>query len=291
MQNLKNIVSETQLVRTINDLVQSFEQIYVTKMQHVRQSVLETRTFNEGINNLFFELKAAYHQQVLEIIEKRRKNLQLMNIAYKQKETVAVLLSANEKLSGDINQKVFNNFYNYIQEHKDIDIVIAGKSGKKLFDQKSTDRAYHYYDLPEEAVGIQSLRQIINNLLEYKQVKVFYGKFNNFINQVETMSDISGESENEDTKLVKHQKKFLFEPSLDEILEYFENQIFTALFKQTVHESYLAQIGSRIMSLESTSAKIQEKLKLLDYEEKRAIKQKRNKKQLQSMAGITYWRK
>jgi F0F1-type ATP synthase gamma subunit len=80
----------------------------------------------------------------------------------------------------------------------------------------------------------------------------------------------------------------IFEPSPEEILSFFETQIFTSLFKQTINESYLAQIGSRIMVLETASARIESRLKELDKEFKRIQRQKQNKKQLKSLVSTLF---
>lgn len=291
MRNKQAVEFEIDLVKTIGDLVQTYEEIYVTKMHKVRDSVVGSRYFYEGLSQIYSELKIIYRNELDEMLKLRSKK-NIWDLLNKKDQEVVVLLSASDKLSGEINQKVFQSFWDYIQQNDEVDIVIAGKLGKKFIEQKVTNRKYEYFDLPEKILGINDMKPLLEFLEKYRKVKVFYGKFQSFAYQKETVTEVTGEiNKSVKPNAEKGIKKYLFEPDLNELLEFFETQIFNVLFQQTTNESFLSQIGSRVMSLESTTSRIEEQLGKLVVEERKLRKRARNKRQLQSLASISFWGK
>jgi F0F1-type ATP synthase gamma subunit len=170
-------------------------------------------------------------------------------------------------------------------------VVIAGQLGREMYINKQTKRQFRYFDLVEEGVSINDLRPLIDTLIQFEEVRVFYGKFESFITQQADSVTISGTTPLEMVKKAEQPKdeKFLFEPSLEEILAFFETQIFALLLRQIALESYLSQIGSRVIALESSTANIEDRLKELNWEKKRWQRELRNRKQLQNLVGISFW--
>jgi F0F1-type ATP synthase gamma subunit len=290
MSHATEIVNESELVNTLQGLVQTTEEVYVIKMGKIRNSVLDTRYFMDNLGQTFTRVRLAYHQLLL--TKTGRDKFQFPELKNKTR-SVAVLLSASEKLSGEINRKIFEKFWQYLDKNPSSDVVIAGKTGRIIFQQKAVNRPYRFFDIPEEILTVEHLRSIISHLIDYQEVNVFYGKFISFVLQQETRSNISGQSLSDTQSLLPSEKTdtarvIIFEPSPEEILSFFETQIFTSLFKQTINESYLAQIGSRIMVLETASARIESRLKELDKEFKRIQRQKQNKKQLKSLVSTLF---
>jgi len=307
MRSPKELNEEVALVKTLDSIVEAYEEIYVIKIQKIRDSVLKTRSFMVDLSDIFKELKEIYrHQQNKNKFIKTPSDSFLIQ---KSKGSVAVLLAASRAFSREINQKVTSLFLEYVDQNPS-DIIIIGKIGKELFDQQRSQTSYQFYDLPEEITDEDLIKPIIDTLIQYEKVNVFYGKFINLIEQIESHSNISGEvlteteedlkveeknsvNPNQKTASTRPEKKpevgYLFEPSLEEILAFFEKQIFISLFKQNLNESYLAQIGSRIKSLNESSGNIQKHLELLAFTERRLNKAYEGKKQRQRLAGISLW--
>lgn len=292
----KHLTSEIDFTNILAGLVQTYQQIYVKKMQRTRESVLETRHFIDSISQTYSVIKSAFLQlMVVKGFIARPTQLFPIPGVKKSKDTILVFLSASEKLSGKINMQVFNFFWHFLEEYPLADLVIAGKTGKRLYEQRGGTRPFRYYDLPEESLTVEDLRPIINLLLDYRKVNVIYGKFHSFVNQQPAQTNVSGQStasisqESQPADLLQPASKYLFEPSPEEILQFFETQIFTSLFKQTVSESYLAQIGSRVMTLESSSANINLRLQALANDTRRYVRRQKNRKQMQSFSGISLW--
>ena len=54
--------------------------------------------------------------------------------------------------------------------------------------------------------------------------------------------------------------KFIFEPSLEEVFNFFDAEIVASLLQQTFHESRLAKLASRLLLLDRSIVKVEEAL-------------------------------
>ena len=73
------------------------------------------------------------------------------------------------------------------------------------------------------------------------------------------------------------------------MLKFFEMQIFTSLLQQTINESYLANLGSRIVTLESATQGVSQEFNKLQRQAENLEKSIKNKKQRAQLAGIALW--
>ena len=280
MQAEKKLVNEVNTVEMLYDITMVYEEIYANRMRAIRESVLRNRYFLENLHTVFAQVKSSYRR----VFEKTK---------IKNGKSVAILVSANKKFSGDVNQREFFSFYNYIKE-RECDVIIIGRIGKNYYDQKGKFRPYIYFDKPEGAYKAEDLKPIIELIVNYESVEVFYGRFINLIEQGVDQTSVTGDIskyEREHTSQDSYRAHFLFEPKVEQILRFFESQIFASFFKQATQESYLADIGARIAKMESSINNIEAKLEILRPELKRRVRQEKNKRQIKSFAGISFWGK
>ena len=72
-------------------------------------------------------------------------------------------------------------------------------------------------------------------------------------------------------------------------MKFFEAQIFTSLFEQTVFESQLAKFASRMTSLELRVEKTKAILKDIFLEKEKVRHRIINKKQLETFSSMSLW--
>jgi ATP synthase F1 gamma subunit len=283
MQNKQRINSEVELMSTLRLITQAYEEISVMRMQRIRDLVLNTRLFLGDLYNVYVDVKVNYKESLMKKIIKEDDAMKAMR--ERNGKTAVVFISTNTKLNGEIIQKVFREFYDYTQAH-DVEIFIVGRMGKQLYDQRSEKKPYKYYDLEENYINSVSLHKLVTDLLAYKQVDAFYGKFESLLNQIPTEANLTGDQPEEKQAEKKGATLYMFEPSVVKILEFFETQIFSSLVKQSVNESELARYASRIRAMEEAGQNIDKSMKSLSSQ---MIKIKRlvsNKKQLEIMSRV-----
>ncbi len=151
-----------------------------------------------------------------------------------------------------------------------------------------------YFEIPDNKVYPQDLKPIIFNMVKYKKVVVYHGRFQNIIMQKPAVSTIAGHLMS-DPNYVPTQSKpkdhheYLFEPSLKEIVSFFETQFTTTLFYQSIHESELARNASRVKAMEESLDNIRTQEKRLRATQRLIHKREDNKKQLERMSSISLW--
>lgn len=302
MENKQKLTNEIELVKTLRIIVQAYQEIAVMKMRKVRTSVLKTRQFLELLSQVFYDVKNSYQHQIEALVKsKNTKELAKLSTFHKNGKNVSVFLSANNKLYGEVIFKVFDMFERYIEKNT-TDLVIIGKLGKELYEQAGLEKPYIYYDIPDADVTVDDLKPVIVNLLNYEKINVFYGKFENIITQNAAVTNVTGDSsfsidnthdsarDNFTQEVPGYaDRKFLFEPSLDVILNFFQTQIFGSLFKQTVYEAQLARFASRITAMEEALKNIDTRTQSLFRQEKKMKRLKEHKKMIETLSGISLW--
>ena len=131
----------------------------------------------------------------------------------------------------------------------------------------------------------------MTKFLQYEKVHVYYGKFDNVINQTPIGTSITGENifESEVIEPVKREDRFIFEPILEKIFYFFETQIIANLFSQTLLENQLARHASRVNAMEEALIHIDIESKKLQGMKRLIKHQMQNKKQLETIAGLAIW--
>lgn len=293
MKNIQGINSEIQFVKTLKMVTEAYQDISVTRMQKIRVSVLKTRDYLNNFTEMFYDVKSSYKKEILKLMKKKKsKDLSKLSIITKNGKTVSVLISANSKLHGDIVTKVMRLFMEEIQKN-DSDIVIIGRLGRVFFEQSQLKKPYMYFEIPDMDLTTEDIKPIVYNIVKYEKINIYYGKFENIISQVPAVTNITGHELDaggiSKTHTAVKEKQYIFEPSLERILEFFETQIFSSLFKQSINESQLARFASRLRGMEEALNNITIKSQNL-YTERRKMKRLTdNKKQLETMSGISLW--
>ncbi len=288
MRTKKTISEELESLGSFRDLVQTYEEIAATHMRKVRSTVLGNRDFLDGIKLIFQKVRSSYKEEVTQILLKRNKNHPEAQHFFRHNgKTVYVLISANAGLYGSIIQETFNLFITEVKK-KPADVTIIGKLGLQTFKDLNLKIPYTYFDFPDNNIDPIQLKDIARHLTNYEEVIAFYPQFTNIITQYPTRGSITGELLDDKNTTVKPEK-FIFEPSLERVLAFFETQIITALFEQTLSESQLAKFASRMINLDKASDNIKELIGKGTFESQKISHYIENRKQRSLLSSMSLW--
>lgn len=290
MLTKKLLDNEIENLVGLNDMVKSYEEIAASRIRRTRDSVLRNRTFVTEIQQIYEQVIFSYKNQVESLMKsKKGKDPKKFSFINKNGKTLYIFISANTGLYGNLIKRTFDLFLKTPKD-SEYDIAIIGKLGLTLWNESKLKQKYYYFDFPDQNVDEKVLEEILKFIITYQKTIVFYGEFQNFIKQNATFSDISGNALTE--KVINQQAvKFFFEPSLEKILEFFEKQIFASIFEQTVRESQLAKIASRLTSLDTASENIDKQLINMTNQKNRITRSSQNKKQLETFSSSVLWGK
>lgn len=284
MANIKEIKSELESLGTLGVITRAFSQIASTQMLKTREKVLSARAFMNSINDIFYEVISEYRTKIIKKARAGKKKGEITFLAHNGK-SVVVLLSANTGLYGQVLQDTYNMFASAISKGNS-EVTIVGKFGLGQFLSEEPGRPYTYFDFPDRRVLRGELNKLITHLVAYEDISVFYPKFINVLKQVPTIYTISANTPipNENLlKLQKSRKMHIYEPNIENIMVFFETEIFGSAFEQSFAESELARYASRMIAMDTASEKIKNTIGKLKVESVRASHLMANKKQLNSL--------
>lgn len=291
MQLYKQVKQEISNNSQLKMLTQAYQEHAISQINTARYSVVASRAFMQELDEIFFNVKTSYKTSLAQALQarKKQKNANLQ----KNGKDALVLLSSNGKFYGDLVTKVCRLFVKAAQI-ANADIIIIGRVGKKFYEQSGNPKPYTYFDLSDTNISLTNLKPLIQYLIPYENSTIFFGRFNNIALQEPVKVGLTGELSDEEVKnqaQLHNQENFLFEPSLEQVLEFFETQIFSLILSQTVNEGKLARFGSRVTAMESAKENLRKQLSLLIHKERRLKAMEINKKQLQLFAGRSLWNK
>ncbi|CAN5323572.1 ATP synthase F1 subunit gamma [soil metagenome] len=282
----KTITKEIENLQSLENLANAYARISSGRMKKTRDEVLVSRDFLFEIQAIFAELQASYREEFLALARKKGfKNGQKITFLSHNGRSVAVFISANTSFYGDLTKKVFDMFLKDVREQH-LEATIVGNLGVSMFREAAPDKSYSYFDLPDYGFDREKMSELIKHLVQYEEIHIYYGKFKSIITQSPDKVVISAQTtslkSNKNVEIVK----YLFEPSLEDILVFFEREMFSSIFEQTITESQLAKFASRMVAMDQAGEKIRNELSTIKTTKLRMMHNLSNKKQLDFLSSV-----
>ncbi len=285
MAKTTKIKEEIENLKTLKLLSKAYAEIAAMRMQKVRDFVLKNREFTGSLDEVFSEVIKSYKNEVERLLKSAKSTERVTFLAHNGKK-VSIFISANTGLYGDIIGKVFDKFLEETDKGN-VEVAVVGKLGQSLYEQARPNREFTYFDFPDYGASTNSLASIIQHIVAYEEISVFYGKFLSVVTQTPDVYKISAVT----PKTIQEAggetlEKYLFEPELTDILQFFEKEIFASIFDQTMKESQLAKFASRINAMSRAEDNIGNKIGKAMMDELKYRHGILNRKQLNSLSGL-----
>jgi F0F1-type ATP synthase gamma subunit len=288
MQKKSDIIEEISFLENLNKLATVYETISIMKMQQIRKGIISSRTYVNNLIDIFTSL-----QYVKPDAKRDKEREGLVSKQEIEKQPLAtVLITANAKFHGDILRKIFDHF----AEHYDRtgDLFVIGKIGREFINEYSKTIKFQEFDISDLNFTIDDLKPILFHLLKYKKIQVYYAIFKNIVEQVPFESDIADlqkltAEEVAKAAAAKQHPDFLYEPSAYDISSFIHNNVIALLLLQTVSETHLARLASRMKAMDTLLQRVESDIKNLSQRKHRATRALQDSKQLDRLAGMTMW--
>ncbi|NOY15192.1 MAG: F0F1 ATP synthase subunit gamma [bacterium] len=283
MSKVKEIKREVEFFNDLKYLTEAYEEIAVMRMKKIRSLILASRRFMERAADVFFDVKLSYKRQVEKLLKSESQN------PGKSEKRLAILISPDSKLYGDLTGKVLALFMKNAAKYNEV--VVIGKVGAEFVRANKLDRQTRSLFVERFKLTKEDLHRLAQKFVEFEKIDVYHPRFENLVMQVANTTNISGDR----PKLLMEEKKsgqrlnFLVEPSIDKVFNFFKTQALISLFKGTLGESELALLASRIKAMERAIERID---KNIDESSKRVLREQRferDRRQLEQLAGVSLW--
>lgn len=271
MSSLKETKERLGLTKSIKRITSSYQSLANMKVNRIRDNVLKTRKFLDGVSKIYHHAKVAYLGSL------GKESLKGASFIRRNKKSIVVFMSANERFYGTLILDTWKKIQGYL-ENNEAELVVIGNIGKNLVENRNLDINVHYFNLNDNEPEQEQIKFILQFIKKYEKIIVFHGRFKSALRQIPARSNVSGGVTLEEAP--QETKNYIFEPTPKAILKFFEEEIIGALFNQTILEHRLARLASRMVAMDRATQNADEEIEKL---QKKTIQFKRriqNKKQL-----------
>ena len=276
MPILKKIKEDLKAVSNIETITRTYQEIANLRMNEIRQKVLNNREFIEELSQVYTLAKKAY----LVLLKKEKPFIK------RKGERVVVFLSGNERFYGTLFSDIWRELLNYLAKNK-ADLAVVGRMGKYLAERSGFGHKMFYFELNDDKPEKNRLREIIDFIKNYEEIIIFHGRFQTILSQKVVQSNISGGVTLEEE--LEEVKSYLFEPSPEAVLEFFETELLSAFFNQTILEHRLSKYTTRMVAMYQATENAKKRERKLKIEQKKIERQLLNRKQIELFSGSQLW--
>jgi F0F1-type ATP synthase gamma subunit len=238
-------------------------------MQQIKEKVLKNREFSKELLRTYQRIKNVYYYSLEKGLVKKsffRKT---------EKEKAVIFLSVNKPFYGTLILDIWKEVKKYL-EREGGDLVVVGRVGKYLAEREGFGLSLFYFEFDDINPEKERISEIVEFIKKYEKIIVFHGRYEKGLVQKPVMTEISGGLPEE--KKEKKIEGYLFEPSPEAILDFFETEIIGVLFNIAILEHQLARLAARVMAMQEASERaknFEKRLRAMESKLKREIINKR----------------
>lgn len=282
MPILKEIEENLKAVANIEAVTKTYQEIANLRMNKIRQEVLDNRDFIDELSRIYSLAKKSRTTQTKEKGAVKNKKY----YTGQKKQRVAVFLSCNERFHGPLILNIWKELFDFLNKNK-ADLIVIGRIGKYLAERSGFGHRMFYLEMDDDEPEKEKIKGFIESIRNYRQIIIFHGRFQTILSQKVTQSDISGGTiqERELDKI----KDYLFEPSPEAVLDFFETELISAFLNQTILEHRLSRYATRMIAMHQATGSAKEKREQLEKERKKLKRQLSNKEQIEIFSGLQLW--
>lgn len=274
MQTEKNLKAELQTVHEVKNMLTSLQELYVNRMQKVKDSILTSREYYQGVFSILAEV---LHEREIQFTQSSKQKV--------KQSTLVILFSGSKKFAGSVNREVFNSFKKYIQTNI-CDIIVLGKIGRDLLIQHDIQNTYTHYEWAEDGKSTEIIQTIARCITKYSSVKLFFAQYVNLTSQKTLEVNLYEGLQRDIVKNQTPKSEYIFEPDKLKVTNFFETRVLEAYLFHTLQELYLALMGSRVYRMEESSTNAKKLIKVLEHLNMVTHKTGKNRDQLSNITRI-----
>ncbi|NLJ73630.1 MAG: ATP synthase F1 subunit gamma [Firmicutes bacterium] len=270
-QSGREIKRRIASIESTQQITKAMEMIAAAKLRRTQEAVLATRPYFERLGtSLSHALAAAERsgEDIPEIVKTRTGQRHCL-----------VVLTADRGLAGGYNSAVIRHAEEFLKEYPDTQMVIVGRKARDHFRRRNQTFLAEYVNLgddpnPRQA---QDIGQVIYDFYVhdlFDRVTILYTKFINTVTHRVEFRQVLPIAER-DPELAPQgrtspQALYLYEPSVNEVLEVVVPLFIDAAIFQSLVEAKASELGARMTAMRNASDNAGELIKELNLSFNRA---------------------
>lgn len=270
MSVIQTIKDELKEAQTLKLLSSSFTEISAIKMKSSREQLRQNSEFYEDIKVLYRDIRVGAEQ----------KNLYTKMIPQSQ---LSVALTSNKRFYGTQNRDIIQRFLEGLEHHKTKGMVI-GLTGQTILATTPVSQPIEVIIFRDDYPSTREIYNLLSRIEAYEKVYLYHPKFVNLMVQEATVTDMTytpSAKEKQEAEL----KTFIYEPELEDILNFFETHVRFLLFRRSLLEVELARTSARLVAMISAESRATQLINKKSGELSRAQKSLTNARLIETISG------
>lgn len=301
MKKVKQIEQQLNDVGMLKELTSTFQSIAGQNLANTRSKVLSARAFLDEAQKVYSEARDIFIAEH-KLAEKKLEYHEQLTIRQNNGKHLTVIIGPNTKLYGSLPDQLINTVVEDIRKEPR-DVLILGKVVEEHFARLKPPIPYTSISIEDEEITTEQVAKILRHVSGYKRVTAFYNHFRTILTSdvLEAALNLTAEKAKETAEALQEEPpkglaKFikkddaLFEPSLEEVLNFYETVILKTLLRQKVRESLLSRYAARMVAMDIATENAKTESKKLQQELRRAKRIKANQRMLDSYSGLSLWK-
>lgn len=276
-----------ELIHQLNDLkslktvTEALTEVSSAKVRGSRDSVLHARHYYDEISKVYYEIKLVYQEQ-LRIAKEAGKPIQERR---KNGKRIGICITSSIKFTRELNEELVKYF---IKETADINMerIVVGTLGQEILKEYRYEANYRVVKLNQDSYD-QGIKELLDYVSQFSDIYFFHESFQTLLNQAPSLKHTSYDLVGERLGVVT--PKFIFEPEITQVLQFFETEILRGLFQQSFYESDLSQYSQQLVTVENSTQKVEQLIRKQNKAIRKNQFMENNARQGNLFAGYYLW--
>lgn len=253
MATLRTIRNRIDSVQKIKKIANALEIVALTRLRHMEEEALPSRSYFEAIRQMLFDLAANINFKPHPFL-----------IKHPSTKIVGIVCIFSDKgLCGSFNANVANQWLEFTSTYKDkkIKVVLIGKKGMRYFKQRTNYETLSIHSSLDKVTIEKGILDIAQFLIErflnedLDEIFLLYSRFRRHllgeVKLIKLLPFVLDEIKFE--KPQKFQRDYIYEPSAFEIFDSLVREYIINQIHQGILESRCAEEMSRMLAMKSAS--------------------------------------
>lgn len=267
MPNTRELRRRIRSVKNISQITKAMQMVAATKMRKAQNQAVSGRPYNLTLNEAMSLLLPRIQDNKHPLLHERTSG-----------NTAVLLLSTDKTLCGSLNTNLFRATLNFLKDNKDVQFYTVGRQGRQFVVKTGNTLIadFENSDLVHFRLASQIAKLVTQSFLnnEIKELYVMYPDFVSALKQepkvvrilpvdyknlIETLSpelantQPSLRAKRSNLKQEEQTTEFLFEPNLDDLLEFVLAHFVQVKIYHAMLETKASEHSARMLAMQNAT--------------------------------------
>lgn len=288
MTSIANIKEEIQEIQTLKYISSAFTEASASKIRVIKDTFERNRAFYEDISHLYDLVE--YNADLVKKNAAAQGSVtpSSKTAPSQPKKDLSIAITSNQRFYGSINVNIMQSFVKD-EATSSNSLLVIGSTGRDFMNGTEISKPFEVTQFVKDSPTKEEIQQLVQKINMYNKVYLYYPKFVTLISQTVGKIDIT-HRESKQSGLTDDDVHIIFEPEIEDMRAFFEEQVRATLLLRVLLETDLARTAARLVSMSSAEENATQLLKEQQMILRRIRSSRINTEQLEKFSGMSLWK-